>query len=133
MPGLNDQDLRDQPDFRRSMEFTFGAGRNIMNGYFDLGITCMTVIGVQLPAVWTAADLTVQAVLPDGDPSVDTWTNVYDEVGTEYTITGTAGAIILLPPADLAGLRYLRFRSGTSGTPVAQAARRVCNLIVRPV
>jgi len=74
---------------------------------------------VQIPSAWTTANLTFQTSI-DGV----TYADLYDGNATEYTIQAAASREILLPMVDFLGVRYLKIRSGTSGTPVAQAAAR---------
>ncbi len=85
-----------------------------------------TVLMIGLPSAWTAADLTFQV----GD-GLGGWMNLHSADGTEYTVKAAAGRCVLLPPADFARVRYLRVRSGTSATPVAQAAERTVQLHAR--
>ena len=85
-----------------------------------------TLTGIQMPASWTAANLTFQ-VSVDGD----TYQNVYDSSGSEFVVTAAAARYIPLNPADFIDGRWLKVRSGTSGTPVNQGAERVVQLTVR--
>ena len=87
-----------------------------------------TIVGVIMPAAWTAANLTLQASIDD-----ETYNNVYDKFGTEVNIPVAASRHVIVSPAELTSLRYVKLRSGTSGTPVTQAAARVITLVVRPV
>ena len=79
---------------------------------------------VVVPAAWTAADLTFQV-------SVDrtTWSDLLNSTGTEIKITAGPGKAHLNPFPD-SGMRFMRFRSGTAATPVAQAAERTVTAIV---
>jgi len=77
------------------------------------------VVGVVMPAAWTAANLTIQASADD-----TTYNNVYDELGTEKTIVASTDRYIPLNPADFLGANSIKVRSGTAGTPVNQAAAR---------
>ena len=79
--------------------------------------------GVQMPSVWTAGDLTFQVSI-DGE----TYNNAHDEVGTEITAVAAASRFIRIP--ELGAVRHVKIRSGTSGTPVNQAADRTINLSV---
>lgn len=85
------------------------------------------VIRLNMPATWTAANLTFQV-------SVDnvTYFDLYDKTGTEYTVTAAVSRSIIMPPADFVGMNYLKIRSGTSGTPVNQGASRDITVITRP-
>jgi hypothetical protein len=72
-----------------------------------------------MPPQWTPAAITFQI----GDDA-GTWSDYFNSDGTEYALTVAAGRAIRLPIADFLGIRRLRVRSGTSGTPVNQAAAR---------
>ena len=93
-----------------------------------VNLSGFTLIGIDMPASWTAANLTLQASVDNS-----TWDNVFDSLGTEVTITAAASRFILLNPADFVSVRYLRVRSGTSGTPVNQGGARNITLIVRAI
>jgi hypothetical protein len=88
------------------------------------------LVGIELPASWTTANLTFQG----SHDGVD-YADVYDEFGIELTtVVGALSAArrVVLDPARFAGLRYIKVRSGTTGTPVSQGAARDIGLIVRP-
>lgn len=78
---------------------------------------------IQLPSAWTAANLTFQTSL-DGV----TYGDWYDSSGVEYTVTAAASRSIGLQLVDFIPYRYIKIRSGTTGTPVVQGAAR--NLIL---
>lgn len=84
-----------------------------------------TLVGIQLPA-FTSAKLTFQGSF-DGT----TYANVYDASAAEVEYAASTGAIYIKAPADLAGVPYIKVRSGTSGSPVAQGAARTISLIVK--
>lgn len=87
-----------------------------------------TLVGIETPAEWTAANLTLQAASTEGG----TYKNVYDKAGNEYTITAAASRAIALSEDDLYGIgRWIKVRSGTGGTPVNQAADRELTLILK--
>ena len=90
-------------------------------------LTGLLVVGIVIPAEWTAANLTFQASA-DGA----TYNDLYDDIGTEKTVTAAAARYIIINPTDFAGIELLKVRSGTSGAPVAQAAARELILMVRP-
>ena len=83
-------------------------------------------VGLQYSAAWTAAALTFQV----SDDAGVSWHNLFDDGGNEVTINPTtpAGLRIAITPDPFGGVVLLRIRSGTSGSPVNQAADR--NLIV---
>lgn len=86
------------------------------------------VVGIVMPAAWTAANLTLQASADD-----TTFSNVYDEQGNEKTVIASTSRYILLNPADFLGANSIKVRSGTSGTAVNQAAARsVIVILYRP-
>ena len=83
--------------------------------------------GVQMPAAWTAADLTFEVSL-DGV----TWKSLTSTSGAEITVASpAAGALIALDPSDYLLAQLVRVRSGTAETPVAQAAERQITLVAR--
>jgi hypothetical protein len=106
---------------------TIGIG-TALSGPVALG--ALTLVGISMPAVWTTAPLTFQ-VSPDGGT---TWQELYDGAGNEVTIEAAAGQYII--PLNLAsyfwrGINMVQVRSGTSGSPVNQAAAAIINLITR--
>lgn len=79
---------------------------------------------IMIPSAWTTGNITFQ-VSTDGK----TYGDYYDASGTEYTATvGGASRTILLPFADFIGVQFVKLRSGTTGTPVNQAAERIIGL-----
>lgn len=83
----------------------------------DLGD--LRAVRIVMPAAWTAAALTFQTSY-DGTAFND----LYDEAGAEVSYTVAAGRSVRLPVGDWLGVRFLKLRSGTTGTPVNQAAAR---------
>ena len=86
------------------------------------------LIGIVTPTAWTPGNLTFQ-VSEDGS----TYNNLYDVDGNEVTVTAAASQYIGMVPADYVGFNYVKVRSGTSGTPVAQGGPRTVSLVVREV
>lgn len=85
------------------------------------------VLGIQMPATWTAAALTFL-----GSVDGSTYQSIYDSAGSEVSITAVQAHYVALPDTSvLAGLNYLKVRSGTVGSPVQQAADRTLVLLVR--
>jgi hypothetical protein len=85
-----------------------------------------TLLGIEMPAAWTAAGLTFQHSI-DGV----TYTDLYDGAGAEVSLTVVAAHYVFLPPANWSGIVYLKVRSGTGGTPVNQGAERVLKLVCK--
>lgn len=83
------------------------------------------LVGLQMPAAWTAAGITLQASF-DGT----TYADVYTSTGTEFSITTDASRFVLLDPTTLIGAQRIKLRSGTAGTPVNQLAERLIRVIV---
>ncbi len=82
------------------------------------------LMGIYMPALWTAAGLTFLASY-DGV----TYYDVYDTTG-EVSITAAAAAIyIALDATKFFGVNFIKVRSGTAGVPVAQAAERTMILM----
>jgi pectate lyase len=85
-----------------------------------------------MPAVWDAANLTFQVSMDNV-----TYLNAYDVTGAEEVVTVTAASThIWVHPNDLAGYRWVKVRSGTSGLPVVQDTGddpRLLELITRGV
>lgn len=84
------------------------------------------LVAIVMPSTWTAAALTFQAS-PDGV----NFFNVYDGP-TERQLTVAASYYSELNIADWVGIRWLKIRSGTAGTPVNQAAERTLTLVIQP-
>ena len=104
---------------------TISSGTSL-SAAVDLGPN--RAFAVVMPASWTAANLTFQG-------SVDgiTYNNLYDDTGTEVTITAAASQyIVLSSPAKILGLRWIKVRSGTNGTPVNQGADRALVIVGVP-
>lgn len=86
-----------------------------------------TPAAIEMPSAWDAANITLAA----SKTLSGTYINVYDQFGTEVTITAAASRFIVLPPADWWSFRYIKLRSGTSGTPVNQTAARTLTIHCR--
>lgn len=87
-----------------------------------------TLLGLVMPAAWTAAVITLSVSL-DGTTYVD----AYDSTGTETSYTVAASRYIALNPANLVGVRYVKLRSGTAASAVNQAAARTIECVVRSI
>lgn len=84
------------------------------------------LIRLDMPSGWDAAGITFQ-VSEDGQ----TYRNLYDAAGNEKALTVAASRAIYLPPLDFAGIRFIKVRSGTAGSPVNQTADRTIRLVTR--
>lgn len=86
------------------------------------------IVGVVMPAAWTAADLSFEGYLLDGvtpGPAID-------KAGTQIKITApAAGAIVVLSEGtDLWMIGPYRLRSGTTAAAVNQGADRVLGVVI---
>lgn len=90
------------------------------------------LVGIRMPAVWDAANLTFQVSMDDV-----TYLNANTPAGAEHVVTVAAASThIHVDPTDFAGYRWIKVRSGTSGTPVAQDTGqddRLIELITRGI
>lgn len=105
------------------IDATIAAAASI-SGDIDLGP--LRLEGVIMPAAWTAADLTFQ-VSRDGSA----FQNLFDDADNEVIVQAAASRNVALRDdvkKAFSGWRWLRVRSGTSGTPVAQAAERTIGI-----
>lgn len=84
-----------------------------------------TLVGIQLPT-FTNASLSFQGSF-DGT----TYVEVVDASANAVAYAASTGAVYIKAPADLAGVPYIKVRSGTSGAAVAQGAARTIQLIVK--
>lgn len=97
----------------------------------EIDLEGSVISSLVLPSGWDAAALTFQASA-DGA----TWGNVYDDAGTEVTVASTsvvAGRVIVNKAVleQLAGLRRIRLRSGTSAAPINQTASRTITVLLK--
>jgi hypothetical protein len=83
-----------------------------------IDLTGLVLVGLQMPAAWTAAAITFQASA-DGV----TYADVYS-AGAELSVTVSASQCVRLDSTIMLSFRYWKIRSGTSGTPVNQGAAR---------
>lgn len=80
-------------------------------------------VGLQMPAAWTAANLTFFVSL-DGV----TFQELYDGQGNEYTVIANAANYILLDPSVFGSFLWFKIQSGTTASPVNQAASRTIGI-----
>lgn len=91
------------------------------------------LVGIEIPASWTTADITFQVANEDSvDAGSGTFYDLYDSLGNEVTVDAASSRGITLVPADFAGFRYIKVRSGTTGGAVNQSGDITLRLITRP-
>jgi len=95
----------------------------------EIDVEGYTLFAIEMPATWTAANLTFEAASTSGG----TFLQIVDDGGTEVVVTASASVIIGLDAKapELAALRFIKLRSGTKATPVNQAAARTIKLICK--
>jgi hypothetical protein len=113
-------------DFIRTASVTIANGQALSTVADLRGLG--QVITVIMPSTWTAAALTFQASI-DGANFFDVRYNGAEVMDSAPPVSKW----IAFDPAVFAAARYLKIRSGTSGTPVNQAAERTLTLAVRPL
>ncbi len=90
------------------------------------------LVGVRMCAVWDAANLTFQVSMDNV-----TYLDAYSSAGAEHVVTvHVISSHIWVDPTNFAGYRWLKVRSGTTGTPVAQSdgdESRLLELITRGI
>jgi hypothetical protein len=84
------------------------------------------LVGIQMPATWTAAGLTFQ-VSPDGGT---TWLELYTSAGAEQTFTVAASQFIAVDPTTWRGINCIKARSGPAGAPVNQSQNSTLTFIL---
>lgn len=85
----------------------------------------LNIVGLLMPAEWTAADITFQA-----SPDNSTFGNVANSEGNEVKVIVAAGKFVGATLPELSGIRYLKIRSGTADSPVNQEAARSIKIVL---
>ena len=106
--------------------FTIAAGAPGLSDAVDL--QNFAPVAIIMPNSWVTAGITMQASMDDV-----TYYNVYDDAGTERSMSAAASRFITLSSSDLIAARYLKLRSGTAGTPVNQTGGAIITMIVKPM
>lgn len=100
-------------------------GQSLSNA---IGLNPNTLVGIVVPATWTAANLSLQASFDGGQTFGE-----FADKAAPYAIVAAAGNFIGLDPAVFRGVTTIKIRSGTSGAPVTQGGDRVLQVITLPV
>jgi len=110
-----------------STTVTIAAGASLSGAVNLAACTPIRIIAGAAASGWTTANLTFQ-VSHDGA----TYGNFRDQYGTEISATVvTAGDVIQLDGGTFTSMRYIKVRSGTTGTPVNQASDQVVTIICK--
>lgn len=94
-----------------------------------IDLSAARLVMIEMPATWVAANLTFAA----SSTLAGTYTPLYDQYGTEYTVTASTSRSIVVALADFVGVRYLKIRSGPVASPVNQTADRTLTLTLLPL
>ncbi len=92
----------------------------------NLSLAGLHLVEFLMPAGWDAAALTLL-----GSPDGTTFFPIFNEAGTEVSITVAPSRLIRFPSGFFAGAPFWRLRSGTSATPVNQTASRTITIFAR--
>jgi hypothetical protein len=104
----------------------------------EIDLRSHRIVGIQMPATWTAAALTFQAAAySDGVKNLtETFVELVDDNNAAVTVATPAQATFIAFRTALrdvcASATRLKIRSGTSGVPVNQAADRVLVVVCEP-
>lgn len=89
----------------------------------------LALVGVEMPAAWTAAAMTFQV---SSNGLAGSFKNVKNADGTEFTLVVEADDMIPLAGLiDTLGWRFIKVRSGTKAAAVNQLAARTVRLLFR--
>jgi len=106
-----------------------------LSGCVDIG--GFNLVALEMPEGWAGTAITFQAKanrVPDEQATPEDWDNVYDDTGTEVSITVASNRVVVIgtvTKSAIGALRYIRIRSGTSTTPVNQNPAREIKLICK--
>lgn len=117
---------------RKTVSVTIANGAAVSG---EVNVGPFRIVGIQMPAGWTAANLTLQALIdqPAGNPPAPVFGDVVDGAGAELVLAAAPAAAKYVALADtlaLNGLGRIKVRSGTTGLPVNQAAARTIILVL---
>lgn len=89
----------------------------------------LRLFGIITPAALTGTVFTFQESVDGGT----TWLNLYDEYGTEVSVSVGTSRSITLDPVKFAAVSMLRIRSGPAASPTNEAADRTIRLKLRSI
>lgn len=107
-----------------------------LSGGIDLGAN--SLVAIEVPSTWAGgAVITFQAKgagINDEESDPEDWNDVYDDAGTEVSVTVASNRVVVIgtvTKAAIGAVRYLRIRSGTAAAPVNQNPARNLRLLVK--
>lgn len=80
---------------------------------------------IVMPAGWDTAQITIRAAFEENG----TYEPCFSRDGGEYVVITAAGRYVPIVWTELAGLRWIRLRSGVNSTPVNQTADRALTIL----
>ncbi len=88
-----------------------------------------TIVGLYMPAGWTAAEIGFQASRDDS-----AFSDVMDAAGARLQVQGTAGEYVPVDPVPLMGIKHLKLESvDGAGVAVNQGAQRDIHVAYRQI
>lgn len=103
------------------------ANSGNLSGAGDLGTG--RLVGIITPSTWTSAAITFSAS-PDGSNYYDLYDDATERTIASGSIPTSASRFFALSLSDWLGIRSLKIRSGTSGSPVSQGGARSVILVL---
>lgn len=108
-----------------------------VSGEIDLGSN--DLVAFEMPESWAGTAITFQSKANRGEVSgggqaPEDWDDVYDDAGTEVSVTVAASRVVVVgtvTKAAIGALRYLRIRSGTSAAPVNQSPAKEIRVLTK--
>lgn len=134
-------DTRKTYPFRQAITMRIPNGDAYSQDFCELD-DCYTVVAIDMPDAWTAANIAFQTCTPaNGVPdsqvtpiALTAFKLINEPDSTDYLeIQVAAGEVTYIDPGKLAAFRFLRIVSMTDGAEVAQGAAREVVLYVRPI
>lgn len=106
---------------------TFANGASLSG---ELNVAGRQIVGLVMPAAWTAAAISFQAALANGTTFAQV---VEPAAGAEITIVAAAAVVdryIAVPTTLPVGLGRIKLVSGTTAAQVAQGGIRIIGVVV---
>ena len=105
------------------IKVAFAAGQSASAA---VDLVNLHIIGIDMPATWTAATITF-LVSVDGV----TYKTTTDTTGAEITVTAAASTHVVVPPLSAPSARLIKLQSGASAAAVTQVAATTLTLQCR--
>jgi len=119
---------RPKPDLERSTFYPEIKTATIAVATSATDSAAVDLDGMHLFAIETPATLTGTSLTFKVSADNSTFTGLYDDTGTQYSVTVAASRVIYLDPSKFAAFQYLKLISGST-----EAADRTFTLYTRAV